>query len=301
MASETAPDPAPGELDLGRLADAPVLLFGGPYSNLPALEAVLAVAADRAIPPERVICTGDIVAYCADAAECARLVRDSGIVALMGNCEESLAFDAADCGCGFDAGTQCDLLSRQWYAHAEREVGAELREWMAGLPRQIRFTLAGRRFVVTHGAPDGINRFVFASAPGAEEKARLLRQVAADAIIAGHSGLPFAERLAADGLWLNAGAIGMPANDGTPRGWFAMLDPGPAGLAVSLEPLHYDHDEAVARMRRAGLESGYRDALTSGLWPSQDVLPPAERERRGKALEPVGLLWADGARDRDAA
>ena len=38
-----------------------------------------------------------------------------------------------------------------------------------------------------------------------------------DAIIGGHSGLPFTQTLGSR-LWHNPGAIGMPANDGTPRG-----------------------------------------------------------------------------------
>ena len=46
--------------------DGPVLVFGGPYSNLEATRAVLAEAVRLAIPSEHVICTGDIVAYGAD-------------------------------------------------------------------------------------------------------------------------------------------------------------------------------------------------------------------------------------------
>ena len=44
-------------------ADGPLLVFGGPYSNLQATRAVLDEAARRGIPAERVICTGDVVAY----------------------------------------------------------------------------------------------------------------------------------------------------------------------------------------------------------------------------------------------
>ncbi|MEE3500553.1 hypothetical protein [Acidiphilium acidophilum] len=42
--------------------DGPVLVFGGPYSNLPATRAVFAAAAEHGIPPGRMICTGDVVA-----------------------------------------------------------------------------------------------------------------------------------------------------------------------------------------------------------------------------------------------
>ena len=74
--------------------DGPVLVFGGPYSNLEATLAVLDAARRRGIPPARIICTGDIVAYCADATATVDAVRAAGIHAIMGNCEESLAAGA---------------------------------------------------------------------------------------------------------------------------------------------------------------------------------------------------------------
>lgn len=287
------------ELDLGHF-NGPLLVFGGPYSNLQALDAVLREAGRRNIEANHVICTGDVVAYGADPAACLQRVRETGITVLMGNCEESLAAGAADCGCGFDEGSACDLLSRQWYALADREVDTDQRRWMGVLPRQLRFTLGRRRFVVTHGAPDGINRFLFRSAPDWSEKARLLRAVQADAIIGGHCGLPFLEQ-ETEGLWLNAGAIGLPANDGTPRGWFALLTPRADGIAIDLEPLRYDHAGAAARMHEAGLDSGYRQTLLDGLWPSQDVLPPAEKAERGRPLSARRFFWSDAAPARTAA
>jgi hypothetical protein len=55
--------------------------------------------------------------------------------------------------------------------------------------------------------------------------------------------------------------------------------------------LDYDHAAAAAAMRRAGLSEGYATALCSGRWPSEDVLPPAERQARGMRLTPPALLW----------
>ena len=94
----------------------PVLVFGGPYGNLEATRAVLDAADQAGIPPERTICTGDTVAYCADPGETVALLREAGIVVVMGNCEESLATGAIDCGCGYAEGSQCDVLSAQWFS-----------------------------------------------------------------------------------------------------------------------------------------------------------------------------------------
>lgn len=56
--------------------DGPVLIFGGCYSNLEATQAMLAEAARLDVPPARMICTGDVVAYCADALDTVRLIRE---------------------------------------------------------------------------------------------------------------------------------------------------------------------------------------------------------------------------------
>ena len=79
--------------DLGALSG-PVLIFGGPYSNLQATQAVLAWADAHAVPPERMICTGDVVAYCAEPAETVALIRAAGCAVLAGNCERQLARNA---------------------------------------------------------------------------------------------------------------------------------------------------------------------------------------------------------------
>ena len=271
-------------------ADGPLLVFGGPYSNLQATQAILAEAARRGIPPQRVICTGDVVAYGADAAACCDLIMASGIWVIAGNCEENLAAGALDCGCGFEEGTACDLLSRAWYAHVNREVTAAHRAWMAGLPYRLSIRLPdGRSLAVLHGGARDISRFIFASA----EHKDLADEIAAtgcDGVIAGHCGIPFARQVG-QGVWINAGAIGMPADDGTPRIWFAVLTPGEAGLGVEILPLQYDHAAAAAAMRAAGLPEGYAAALGGGFWPSCDVLPPAERARRGQKLSSIGLVW----------
>jgi predicted phosphodiesterase len=131
--------------------DGPALIFGGPYSNLQATEALLTEARRLGIPPERTICTGDVVAYCGDPRATAELVRDAGIHAVMGNCEESLAAAAGDCGCGFAPGSACERLSAAWFALADREIDPGLRRWMADLPRRIDIEIGERRLAVIHG------------------------------------------------------------------------------------------------------------------------------------------------------
>lgn len=269
--------------------DGPLLLFGGPYGNRQALDALLDEAEALGIPPGRMICTGDLAAYAADPQPVADRLRDAGVPVVMGNVEEALAEDAADCRCGFDKGSLCDALAAAWYRHADAALDADTKRWMGELPRRIEFALAGRRFAVIHGGVERINRFVFPATPAGEKRAELAL-AGTDAVIGGHSGLPFTDRFG-DRLWHNAGAIGLPANDGTPRVWYGLLNPTSAGIAVAVRALSYDHGGAAARIRAVGLPDAYALALETGLWPSDDVMPAADRARRGRPIRPSETLW----------
>ncbi|HEY7609168.1 MAG TPA: metallophosphoesterase family protein [Alphaproteobacteria bacterium] len=277
------------ERDLGDL-DGPVLVFGGPYSNLEAARAIRAEAKRLGIPPARTISTGDIVAYCADPGATVALIRDWGIPVVLGNVEEQLGAGAEDCACGFTPGSACATLSAQWYAHAEREITQDDRRWMAGLPRLVRFTLGGRRLAAIHGAVSRINGWVFASTPAADKLAEMAL-AGADGVVAGHCGLPFID-LPGGRLWCNAGTVGMPANDGTPRVWYALLTPERGGaIGVELRPLDYDFVRAAQKMRRSGLAESYAGALETGLWPPVDILPAAEQAAWGRPLAPACNHW----------
>jgi predicted phosphodiesterase len=270
--------------------DLPLLAFGGPYSNLEATLAVLQEAKRLGIPDHRIVCTGDIVAYGADPLATVELIRLSGIQVVMGNCEESLGFEAGDCGCGFVEGSECDRLSAAWYAHASRELDSGSCAWMRSLPRSIEISLGRRRVKAVHGSPSAINRFIFASTPQAA-KAQEIDFAGCDGIIAGHCGLPFTQ-IIADRLWHNPGAVGMPANDGTPRVWFSVLTPQSNGVRIEHRSLDYDYQTAAVKIRRAKLPEPYARALATGRWPSCEILPKEELAASGKPIEPEKTLWS---------
>ena len=97
---------------------------------------------------------------------------------------------------------------------------------------------------------------------------------ALDAVIAGHSGIPFTRSV--DGVsWLNSGAIGMPAHNGKPSTSYAILD-------VKIYDMTNDYNAAYNAMRHAGLDQGYHTAIKTGYWPSEDVLPSDLRRAADK-------------------
>jgi len=258
--------------DLGTI-DGPVLLFGGIYSNLEALLALWAWADAAEIPLSHRVCTGDIVAYCADAAACVEFMKNAATPVISGNCEEQLATRSDDCGCGFEDGSTCSILSKGWYAHATDRMTPELRAYMGHLPQRILFTHQKRRYAVLQGGASDVSRFLWSVTPEAEfahEIDLLKDQVGAfDAVVSGHSGIPFERRIGAT-YWINAGAIGMPAHDRRPETHFAVLNNG----QVTFHNLSYDANRASQKMRNAHLVQGYHETLLTGVWPSEDTLPP---------------------------
>lgn len=269
--------------------DMRLLLFGGAYGNLQATRALFEAARRLGIPEERMICTGDVVAYCANPRETADLLRQSRVRVVMGNCEEAIARSAPDCGCGFDPGSTCSALSSEWYPFAASNVDGRTRMWMKSLPPRIDFVVGGLRLAVVHGAQTRINKFVFGSRAGRELIA-MIKQTGCDGVVAGHMGIPFT-MIAEGRLCHNPGAIGVPANDGTPRGWYSLIKPVPEGMPIRHMPLDYDHGTAAKAMCEVALPSGYAEALESGLWPRCHVLAPDDLERRGMQIENSDVSW----------
>ena len=263
---------------LGKLAGE-VLVFGGVYSNLQALEALRDYAEARGIAAANVLCTGDVVGYCADPTACVELLRDWGVASIAGNVEMNIRDGLEDCGCNFDEDSRCDLFSRIWYPYAREHASEAAVTWMRSLPHYLTFTHAGRPAVVLHGNYAATSEFVWRSTSWAS-KAAAFAASGAELIVAGHAGLPFAH--AEDGrLWFNAGALGMPANDGTPRVWCGVLRADGAPEFVALD---YDHREARRRMLARPLPKSYALTLETGLWDNTEIMPPLEASWTGHAL-----------------
>lgn len=258
--------------DLGELIG-DVLLFGGVYSNLQALEALRAEARARDIPTRNMVCTGDLAGYCADTAMVLEYMGEGSCgTFIAGNVEKQLATGAEDCGCGFAEDSQCDLASRRWFAEASRQITPEAAASLSQTPDIVVFAQSGRRYAVIHGGLKDISRFIWPSSPDAvfeEEFAAIEAEVGqVDGVIAGHCGIPF-ERDINGKAWINAGVIGMPPHDGRTQTRFAILSED----GVRFYSLDYDFEQAARRMEDVGLMQGYEKALRSGIWPSEDILP----------------------------
>ncbi|MDH5797763.1 MAG: metallophosphoesterase [Paracoccaceae bacterium] len=257
--------------DLGKLSGE-VLLFGGAYSNLPATQALIIAADQRGIPSSNCIFTGDAIGYCANPGSSFGAVLQASEM-ICGNVEKQLANEEADCGCGFAPDSECDAMSRDWYAFANKRLTPEQRTKMRSLPDILTFLHEGKRYAVIHGGVTNISRFIWPTSPKEEfqrEIEELGKLVAPlDGVIAGHCGIAFIRRFG-DLEWINPGAIGLPPNNGRRETRFVIL--GERGPVI--HRLSYDAVSSADAIRKSDLKPGYDKALLSGFWPSEEILPP---------------------------
>lgn len=268
--------------ELGNI-EGKVILFGGVYSNLQALEALLKEADKLGVPYSNLICTGDIIGYCAQPEEVSQLMRKHNIRSIAGNVEQQLREEEEDCGCDFEEGTTCDSLSKTWYPYAQIHISEETKSWLDTIPLNISFTFGNKKCVVVHGSYFNISEFVFKSSPW-ETKDPNFAKTEADVIIAGHCGLPFVDRNE-NKTWLNPGVIGMPANDGNTTVWYATLEVVNGEIEMTHHSLAYDFNTAASLMVKAQLPSQYSLTLKTGIWDNCDILPEEETKNQGKEID----------------
>ncbi len=256
-----------------------VLLYGGVYSNLQALEKLKSIAETAGIPPENCICTGDVVGYCAQPEETVQLYKIWGTHGIAGNVEKQLSDGAEDCGCDFREGSRCDSFSQLWYPYAQSKLTKNSLEVLADLPDHITFYYAGKKATVVHGSYHHISEFIFKSTPW-EKKQTNFEETGSDLIIAGHCGLPFNSQKDSK-LWLNPGVIGMPANDGNTEVWYAILDDSDGSFQFEHHTFAYNYKLTSELMNNGLLPEEYARTIVTGIWDNTEILPAFESGLQG--------------------
>ncbi|MEO7444672.1 MAG: hypothetical protein ABIT96_01250 [Ferruginibacter sp.] len=156
--------------------------------------------------------------------------------------------------------------------------------WLKSLPAFVSLRYLGKNIFVLHGSWFDTSGFIFKSTPW-KMKHENFTATGADIIIAGHSGLPFMDAQQ-DLEWINAGALGMPANDGKTSLWFATLQAGNNGMPrTQFHALEYDFTNTAALMTDNGLPETYALTLKTGIWDNCEILPEIEISQQGQEIQ----------------
>jgi diadenosine tetraphosphatase ApaH/serine/threonine PP2A family protein phosphatase len=260
-----------------------VALFGGIYNNHLALAAAIADARQRGA--EQLFCLGDLGAFGPNPDKVFPLLIDAGVQTMQGNYDHSIGNDLSDCQCGYTDPAD-NHYARLSYQYTYQHTSPRWRPWLKALPASIRFQLAGStglahplRVLCCHGSPRKTNEFLWESTTPTHLLDQFAHQFSADILIATHTGLPWTRRLSGNRLFVNCGVLGRPANDGTPRVGYTMLDAADPALAQYI-PLDYDHQALAAEMQFEQLPEPFIETVRTGWWTTcLEILPEKERSR----------------------
>jgi putative phosphoesterase len=225
------------------------------HANLPALDAVL--EAIEWTDVDAVYCGGDLVGYGPHPNEVCALIEERRIPTIYGNYDFAIARDLDDCGCAYRDQDDRELGERsvEWtLAHTDRRS----KDFMRGLPFDLRFELGRQRVRLVHGSPRKVNEYLFADKP-----ARTFERIAAgadcDVLVFGHTHQPWVREYGGV-LFVNCGSVGKP-KDGDPRAAFALLELDEDRVVADIERVDYDAAAVARQLAAVGLPGEYADKL----------------------------------------
>ena len=235
------------------------------HSNLEALETALREI-DR-IGVDRIVSLGDLVGYNANPNECVRMIKDRGILSLMGN------HDAA--ACGLEDPVAFNPIARAAVLWTRQALVPDLRSFLEGLPEEASLS-EGVRLV--HGSLIHRDHYL-RSHYDIMENIRKMRgaEPGIRVLFFGHThiqvALAFDGQEAAvlsaarfsirdDSLYLiNPGSVGQP-RDRDPRCAFLLYDN--EAQTVEFVRLPYDINACGEKIFSAGLPGALADRLHTG-------------------------------------
>jgi predicted phosphodiesterase len=253
-------------------------VFGGVYSNRPALDQVLR---DTARAGAGVTwCLGDLGGFGPRPDEAIERVREAGIPVLMGNYDDAIGHGRDDCACGYTDPRDA-RFAQIAYDYTSAGTSPEHRAWLRGLPRQVSLEIGGRNLLLCHGSPRRVNEFLWDSTCSDAFLEWLCRAHEADVVLCTHTGLHWHRALPSGRHVVNVGAVGRPANDGRPGAWYAVLT-FDRDLTVAFRHVGYDHAAYARVMRDEGLPDEFVETIQTGWWTTCLENMPAQERRRGR-------------------
>lgn len=235
-------------------------VVGGLYGNVPALDAVLAMAQQE--PGEVTVCfNGDFNWFNVEAASLREInTRVLAHDAIVGNVEVQLctALDDAGCGCAYPESVASDVVERSNRIHARLKAALhphrDVLAALSALPMFARYEVSGLRVAVVHGdaqslAGWGFDHAALSDPANGDWLARMFAQARVDVFASSHTCVPVL--MQAGGVVINNGAAGMPNFSGLQQGLITRISAQPAehevvygvcmrGVHVQALPLAYD-------------------------------------------------------------
>jgi len=247
-----------------------VALLADVHSNLPALEAVLAMLEE--VSPDRTLCLGDLVGYNADPVECIDRLRDCCDLIVAGNHDKEVASGRPSTG--------TNSAARRAIEWTQAALDSEQLRFLDSLPN---LAIDSSGMVAIHGCylnPHHYSGYITSTMLDANLKVIASRPEWPKVGLCGHTHIPMLgwwrlrtaseHDLSRPEVWpqdaeavlVNPGSVGQP-RDGDPRASFVVVDTMES--RVECHRVEYDVDAAISSITRAGLPESLGERLRQGL------------------------------------
>lgn len=245
-----------------------IAVFSDVHANLRAMQAVRQKIELGGY--DAVYCLGDLGGYASHPNEAQDEVMAMGCPTVMGNYDDGVGNNLADCGCQYTKPFDVEMssISFEWTCRATTP-GRKV--WLRELPREIRFEVGGCRVLLCHGSPRSTVEYLFENRSDG-----YLQQFAsggvhdahADVVVFGHTHVPYVRDVGGT-VFVNAGSVGRP-KDGDPRACFVVLELAGGRVEVQTVRVPYDVEAECADLIEAGLPPYFADYLRTGGHPQGD-------------------------------
>jgi predicted phosphodiesterase len=145
-------------------------------------------------------------------------------------------------------------------------------EFIEVLPEYLSLRYANKKITVVDGSYFNTSEFIINATQWTIKQANC-ETTNSNIIIAGHCGLPFYHDHE-EHLWLNLGVIGIPAKEGSPKVWYAILD-----IDTNMDEPTFKHHTldyyplTSPVIIDALLPKEYAQTLITGIWDNTEILP----------------------------
>jgi putative phosphoesterase len=220
------------------------------HANVHALEAVLEDIHEQGF--ENVYCLGDLVGYGVYPNEVVERIRTEEIPTIMGNYDQGVGNDSADCGCAY-RDKFSEALGKRSIGWSNQQTSPENKAFLRSLVEHIPLQLDDLKVLLVHGSPRKINEYLFEDRPDASLE-RLMDSAGVDVLVCGHTHLPYHRILPSGRQVINA----------DPRACYLTLAMVSEKLVSDFKRVTYPVDLAAAAIQDTDMPNEYADMLLAG-------------------------------------
>ena len=217
------------------------------HSNMHALQAVFDDIEKRGV--EHVYCLGDVVAYAAYPNEVIEELIHRGIKTVQGNCDHRIGEELPTARHDFpdDESARLAGIFNDWTIEVMSDTN---KQWLAGLPKELRFMADDLSVLMVHGSPRRINEGLHKHMTDAEMLAATGREDF-DILLCGHTHVPY-HRVIQGRDYINPGSVGKPKH-GSGRPLYSIVEVAGTQVVVTNVEVPYNIEEAAKAIIDVGM------------------------------------------------